>query len=117
MALPFILLLFFFGQDLFVFVFGAEWAQAGQFASVLILFFGLNFAIAPFNYVALIKGKHKQQLMIAAIDLLTRCLAFYIGYCFGSAQLAITLFSVAGSIFCLVYLAWYYRLAKSENTL
>jgi O-antigen/teichoic acid export membrane protein len=117
MAVPFILLLFFFGQDLFVFVFGAEWAQAGQFASVLILFFGLNFAITPFNYVALIKGKHKQQLMIAAIDLLTRCLAFYIGYYFGSAQLAITLFSVAGSIFCLVYLAWYYRLAKSENTL
>ncbi|MFM2202323.1 MAG: hypothetical protein RL040_1523 [Bacteroidota bacterium] len=117
MAVPFILLLFFFGQDLFVFVFGAEWAQAGQFASVLILFFGLNFAIVPFNYVALIKGKHRQQLIIAALDLLTRCLAFYIGYCYGSAQLAITLFSVAGSVFCLVYLAWYYRLAKSANTL
>ncbi|MFN5296443.1 MAG: lipopolysaccharide biosynthesis protein [Flavobacteriales bacterium] len=117
MSLPFIVLMYFFGQELFVFVFGSEWIQAGQFASVLILFFGLNFAVAPFNYVSLIKGKHKQQLIVSAVDLLTRCLAFYIGYTQGSAQLAITLFSIAGSVFCLIYLAWYYRLAKGENPL
>lgn len=116
-ALPFMLLLMVYGDNLFGFVFGEEWREAGDFASVLIIYFGLSFAVTPFNYVPLIKGKHRQLLMFSAADLLLRCGAFYLGYLNGSALQAILLFSLTGASFCIYYIIWYYRLASMPATL
>jgi lipopolysaccharide exporter len=114
-AIPFMLLIMFFGENIFEMVFGDDWTQAGNLASLLILYFVLIFAVTPFNYVPLIKGKQRQQLIFSFLDLLLRCGAFYGAAQKGNPELAILLFSIIGSFFCLGYIIWYYQLASQNN--
>ncbi|MFM7104190.1 MAG: oligosaccharide flippase family protein, partial [Flavobacteriales bacterium] len=116
-AAPFMLIIMFFGESLFVMVFGDNWNEAGKLASYLILYFVLIFAVTPFNYVPLIKGKQKQLLIFSFIDLLLRCSAFYWVAQYGKPEHAIFLFSIIGSCFCLGYLIWYYKLAATSKVI
>ena len=112
LSLPAMIVVVMYGPELFSYVFGSEWVQAGEFASILIVYFVLNFITVPFNYVPLIKGKQKSLLLLSTLDLLFRFVGFFVGHAYGSAQLALVLFAVTGSLFCGVYWAWYYSMAK-----
>lgn len=46
--LPF-LIIFFFGSDIFAFVFGEEWRTAGRFAGLLVPLFWVRFAVGPLS--------------------------------------------------------------------
>lgn len=48
---PFAIIIWFYGQDIFSFIFGAEWQQAGSMASTLILAIVLRFAINPLSTI------------------------------------------------------------------
>jgi O-antigen/teichoic acid export membrane protein len=112
-ALPAMIILFFQGENLFRWVFGDMWAEAGGFASIMILYFGFSFAVSPFSYVPLIKEQQRKLLVLSSLDLILRCATFYFGAIHKDVELAIMLFSISGVVFCLINIAWYYRLAST----
>jgi O-antigen/teichoic acid export membrane protein len=54
--------LFVFGQSLFVFIFGSEWAAAGQYAQILSVGFLFRFAVSPLGQILTILERQDIQL-------------------------------------------------------
>ena len=48
---PFATIIWFFGEDIFGFIFGIEWRQAGSMASILIIAIVLRFAVSPLSTI------------------------------------------------------------------
>lgn len=50
-AVPFVIVLALFGVELFTFVFGATWAEAGRYAGLISLAVGIRFIVSPLTVV------------------------------------------------------------------
>jgi O-antigen/teichoic acid export membrane protein len=73
-------LIFFFGVDIFSFVFGNEWSKAGQIASILTPMILVSFISSPTSTSFIILNEQKYSLIFGIVLLIIRPLAFYIGY-------------------------------------
>ena len=51
MGLPICLLLYFFGEPLFGFVFGEKWSRSGEFASILAFSFAMKLVVSPLSSI------------------------------------------------------------------
>jgi O-antigen/teichoic acid export membrane protein len=59
MAIPFFVLFFFWGPEIFGWVFGEEWTTSGMYARTLILGVSAQFIISPFGQVLIAFHKIK----------------------------------------------------------
>jgi O-antigen/teichoic acid export membrane protein len=95
-SLPPVLILFFFGDSLFNFVFGSEWGEAGTFAQILSLSFLFTFMYHPLSVLFDAYEKQKQRLMfILSLLLLRGAAVVWIASMGGSAHLALFAMAVA----------------------
>lgn len=60
MAIPFILIFSFYGVEIFSFVFGKDWARAGEFAAILSLAAGVRFVVSPLSVVLSLRHNVKK---------------------------------------------------------
>jgi len=60
MTIPMILTLVFFGVELFIFVFGENWAEAGRYAAILSVAIAVRFAVSPLSSVMLLDHNLKK---------------------------------------------------------
>ncbi len=87
-----------FGPQLFGFVFGAEWVQAGEYARWMALWIFFDFLAKPSMKTLPALLAQKLHLFESIISLLLRIAGLLIGaYVFKSDLLAIMLYSLAGS--------------------
>ncbi len=103
------------GKDLFLFVFGARWGEAGVYTQLLSIWLFFWFISVPLNTVYAVLEQQALDLHFQAANLITRLAALAIGGAYGSARLAIALFSIFGVF---VYGAYCYAaLRKSGSSL
>jgi O-antigen/teichoic acid export membrane protein len=105
--------LFFFGEQLFVSVFGDNWQLAGQTAEVLSLYYFLSFVSSPISSVFLILRKEKSLLSFQILLFIIRLLSLSISILIGQNYIQlISLYCVANALgyFCL--LIWELKLVK-----
>jgi len=76
---PLIIILF-FGEELFVFVFGQGWAESGLIAQIAIFWFLFGFISPPTTVMFNIYGLQRIRLIIQIITLGFRVLSIYLGY-------------------------------------
>jgi O-antigen/teichoic acid export membrane protein len=93
-----LLLLAFIGQDLFVFLFGPSWGEAGYYIQILSVFAVALFVTSPLSSILAISEKQKIGLVLSSISLALRFISIYIGGILGSAPLSILLFSLTGMV-------------------
>jgi len=94
--IPLVVILF-FGEELFVFVFGQEWSQSGVIAQVVIFWFLFGFISPPTTVMFNIYGLQRVRLIIQIVTLLLRVLAIYAGYYFyDSYMVSLILFVIVG---------------------
>lgn len=91
------------GADLFAFVFGSDWREAGVFTQILAPWAFVWFLSSPLSTIYVILEKQKKELEVHVIIFFTRIIAITVGGMLGDARLAILLFS-AGGIFAYGYL-------------
>jgi len=97
-AVPFILILL-FGEEIFAFVFGSEWREAGYIAKIAVVWFYFGFISPPTTMSFNILNLQKIRLYIQLITLIFRVVAIYIGaVIFDSYTVAIGLFVAVGVI-------------------
>jgi teichuronic acid exporter len=65
--LPFTIL-FFFGRDIFSFVFGANWDLAGYFSEILAVGTFFNFIISPLSNLPIVLKKQKQYFVLGLVS-------------------------------------------------
>lgn len=93
-----ILLLTFLGRDLFIVVFGPEWAEAGIYAQILSIWVIFWFVASPLSTVLIVLQRQDIEFRLSSMSFLLRLGALTIGGLLLNAQLAIGLFSLAGIV-------------------
>lgn len=108
------LILFLFGEDIFGFVFGEQWRQAGYFAKILSPMFFLKFISSPLSFLFYIAEKQKQNLIWQSILFVLTILSIYLGYKLENNNLLFICISVSYSIIYIIYLiiSYNYSLGK-----
>ena len=93
-----LLLLAFIGKDLFIFLFGPSWGEAGYYIQILSVFAVAYFITSPISSILAIVEKQKIGFVFSSLNLTLRFISIYIGGILGSAPLSILIFSLTGMV-------------------
>lgn len=92
-------ILFYFGEDLFAFVFGEAWRISGTFASVLSLWILFVFICSPISKILTINEKQKEIFLFQSLVFSSRLLLFCCAVFFEiGAEQTMIYFSALGSL-------------------
>ena len=100
---PFIII-FFFGEPLFVFVFGDQWATSGEYAQIMSVWLMMNFVISPLSGLPLILNRARDYFLVSVIGSIIQILGFIIIPIFLSSGQTLTLSLYVVSISQAIYL-------------
>src|SRR5690606_6831233 len=79
-GLPFFVVLYFFGKDLFEILFGGEWGRSGQIASIVSIYLFFNFLTNPIMSVFYTLRQEKLLFHINIFKLLVRSASLGVAY-------------------------------------
>jgi O-antigen/teichoic acid export membrane protein len=75
--LPF-LTLFFWGEEIFTFVFGDRWANSGVYAQIMTLWLMVNFVLSPITALPLLLNRQKEALFLGLISAVLQLIPFWV---------------------------------------
>lgn len=84
------------GQDLYIFCFGTQWAEAGIYTQILSIWSFFWFISSPFSTLYSVLEKQNIQFKWNLVNFATRLLSLMIGVLLGSPRIALLLFSLTG---------------------
>ena len=87
--------IFFFGQEIFIFVFSDTWSEAGEFAQIMAPWFMIKLLTSPISSLPIIINKQKEFFKIAIFGIIIMLLNFYIPTTFFQADFKTTLMIVS----------------------
>ena len=70
--------LFFFGTEIFAFIFGSRWGIAGTYAETMSFWLMVNFVLSPITALPLLLKRQKEALLIGFISLIVQIIPFWI---------------------------------------
>ncbi|MFC1826889.1 oligosaccharide flippase family protein [Thermodesulfobacteriota bacterium] len=104
LAMPPSLFLLFVAPELFSFIFGPEWKQAGVFTQFLIPMLYFQFIVSPISQTLLVMERQEVGTILQGVMLLLRFFSLAIGAWRGDVLLTVGLFSIASSIGYILFL-------------
>jgi O-antigen/teichoic acid export membrane protein len=115
-ALPVLIILFVFGPELFAFVFGAKWREAGVYARILSPWIFLDFIRSTVAQVVFVTGRQKKLLLFSIISNLLLVVAMlYGGFIAKDVKKGFIAFSVLQSLMALVVLYWFNNISHQDK--
>jgi len=105
-GMPPTLVLILVGPDLFAWVFGAEWRQAGEFAQWMAPWFFLGFVSSPLSTLFTIFEREGQGLIFQSVLLFARIAALTYGAAQDDLSLTVILFSTASALSYIGVIVW-----------
>jgi O-antigen/teichoic acid export membrane protein len=112
MLLPFILMGI-FAPEVFGFVFGENWTEAGVYARIMLPWIFMMGLAMPLSFMPDMYREQRKAMIIDGIRLILRLIGLVIGVSQNSVYLALVLYSGASTLLIGVNLIWYIRLAKN----
>ncbi|MFM9911771.1 MAG: lipopolysaccharide biosynthesis protein [Chitinophagaceae bacterium] len=111
-----LLVMMFFSHEIFDFVFGSQWREAGELARILSILFFFRFIISPLTYVYTIASRFKEDFAMHIFLLIAIGLSFMIGYYFSLTNHQLLLSYTLAYSFCyFIYLYRSFKLSKIEH--
>jgi O-antigen/teichoic acid export membrane protein len=104
--------LFFFGEPIFSFVFGEEWALAGRYAEVISPWLFLNFIVSPISSLPILLKRQGTFFVMAVVgNLVTLFLVFFAGHGQWNFTSLLWLMVISNSALMLVSIIWLIRVS------
>jgi O-antigen/teichoic acid export membrane protein len=69
-------ILYFWGGNIFSFVFGNDWKIAGQYSEILSIWMFFNFILSPISNVLIVLNKQKQNFYLGLVSTLGQIICF-----------------------------------------
>ena len=115
--IPF-LVLFIFAPDIFAFVFGEIWREAGVFTRIMTPMFFFKFTVSPLTYLYYINGRQKEDFVLHVLMLILIVVSLYSGYeYFQNINIALLFYSLCFVGIYIYYLCRSYILSKRNISL
>jgi len=110
LAIPVVTVLLLLSPDIFSFVFGAEWREAGHYAQWLSVMLYANFVFSPVSTAFGIMNKQDVGLMLFVALLIVSVISIWVGAIFYQSTLAsVAIYSVANTLLYVWALIWLHR--------
>lgn len=111
--IPFSVLIF-FAPEIFSFVFGEKWYDAGIFTQILAPMFFLKFIVNPLSFIFYLANKQNEDFILNIITITSTFLSLFFGYYFfESIYWMLIFYSTSYSIIYLIYLIKSYRYTEN----
>jgi teichuronic acid exporter len=68
--------IFFFGEPLFAFIFGANWGEAGYYSEIMAIWLLFNFVNSPISSIPLILNRQKEFFALGIVNTIIQMVAF-----------------------------------------
>lgn len=104
-----------FGPELFQWVFGEKWREAGVYAQILIVMMMLKLIVSPLTYTFLIADHLRLDFVLHVGILFTTALTLYLGLAFFDLKTGLISFSVSYSMWYLIYLIFGYKYSRNAK--
>lgn len=115
-GLPILVIILLAAPQLFVFVFGEAWREAGVFAQILSPWLFLDFIRSPISQVPIILGIQKKLFLFSTIGNIILILSMlYAGLIVNDVIKGFYLFSCFQSLFLIFLIVWIYRISDNKN--
>ena len=111
MLLPFILIGI-FAPEIFGFVFGENWTEAGVYARIMLPWIFMMGLAMPLSFMPDMYQEQRKAMIIDGIRMIIRLIGLIVGIAQNNIYLALVLYSGASTIMIVVNLIWYIRLAR-----
>jgi O-antigen/teichoic acid export membrane protein len=112
--IPFLLIVI-FAPNIFSFIFGEEWREAGIYTQILSPWIFMVFMVSTISYITSLLNLQKKGLFIEIIYSFFRVLAILIGVYFYNVYIGLILFSVVGIIMLSYNMHWMLSSLKKVN--
>lgn len=115
-SLPIFLIIFLFGPEMFSFVFGSKWKQAGEFSRIMTLMFFFRFFVSPLTYTFIIKQKQMEDFIGHIVMLIVPCICYGISHYLisdSNGTVFLKSYTVGYSIIYIYYLIRSYQYASN----
>ncbi|MCA1803736.1 MAG: oligosaccharide flippase family protein, partial [Rhodothermaceae bacterium] len=109
---PFTLLAL-WGPEIFTFVLGNDWTEAGRYARIFSPAFFLIFIVSPTIFLTALLNEQKRAFQFELFFIVIRLGALSVGIWLGDAIIAITGYSAATMVMMLLYIRWLLKLTKN----
>ena len=111
--------IFFFGDELFVWIFSEEWRGSGEYSQIMAPWFMLNFIASPISFLPLILKRQQEFFKMAMVGTSAMILGFWVPDYFFHASIETTLWIVSLSqalyfLFVIFKTFQYIKKAKSR---
>jgi lipopolysaccharide exporter len=101
-SLPAVVVIF-WGEPLFSFIFGSEWSESGSISSILIFYIMFSFISSPTSSTYISLRMQKQNFFFGILVLAYRFISFYIGYLRNDFYLALKILVIMEIIEIVIY--------------
>lgn len=108
---PFLVLTF-FGKELFVFVFGQQWTEAGVYVQILSIPILINFTSTIISLVMTVAEKQKQILYMDVVFFIARSLALCSAFFVKDARKVIFIYALVETLCRILHCLWPLYIAK-----
>jgi len=116
LTLPIFIVLCIYGKNLFVFIFGSNWSEAGIYVQILSFHIFIKVITNQFSYLSSIYQKQEIYLLFTIMDIIVISVAFMIGGIFKSIFISLFLILIMSGIVNLIFGYYFYKLAGLNVT-
>lgn len=102
-----------FGTDIFAFIFGEEWREAGKFAGIFAVYYFFKFVSSPLSYMFYIAEKQKMDFLLHIYMFVSSLVIFYLPKLYSvSITETLWIYSINFVIIYLTYFILSYKYSK-----
>lgn len=112
MSLPFFVFLMAVSPDLFAFVFGPQWREAGVYAQLLIPWIAVHFIVMPVTQLPIILNRQKEAFLFGIFGNSIMFFSIVYGGNVGDIEQGLMVLSAAMVVYLFLYFAWLRKIAK-----
>jgi len=111
--LPF-LLMGIFAPQVFGFLFGADWVEAGRYAQILLPWIFMVSLVMPLSFIPDLYKKQRVAMIIDGIKLVARLAGLAVGVIMNNVYIGLVLYSGLSTLTIAYSLYWYIQLVKNH---
>lgn len=106
--------LFFFGPEIFQFVFGEKWIISGEYVQILAPYLFLTFLLTPLTYIPLVFNEHEKALLFEVLSSASKIISIIAGAYLGGITMALIFLSASGILIHIATLVWVLSLSRKH---
>ncbi|CAK0754539.1 conserved membrane hypothetical protein [Gammaproteobacteria bacterium] len=114
-GVPFALILFFFGSEIFSLAFGAEWRRAGRLAEIFAPYVALHLVLASLAPTTIIAGRQMTMFILSVIQSFIFVVGFFLGSIGGGdIDSGVRVAALISALYLLGMIAWFVKLSYTS---